>query len=243
LPEGKTVLGFSLVNIGYIPYSLYVIGWSPAGVNADIGSAPISDKLKGKPMKTVKLIPVLAAFALAAPVFAQTAAEVQANVNQQQRIENGLKSGQLTTREAAKLEREEAQVGRTEAKAMRDGSLSDAEKARIGRMQQRVSGDIYAQKHDAQTGNPTSASSQRMQADVQRNIDQQKRIEAGIGNGSLTNREAGRLERGQARVERGQFRAGSDGHVGAAEQQHIQRAENRQSRRIHRQKHDGQSRG
>ena len=82
-----------------------------------------------------------------------------------------------------------------------------------------------------------------MQADVQRNVNQEKRIENGIQNGSLTNREAAKLERGQARVDRKEARAGHDGHVGAAEQAQVQRAENHQSRRIFKQKHDGQVRG
>jgi hypothetical protein len=53
----------------------------------------------------------------------------------------------------------------------------------------------------------------------------------------------GKLERGQARSERRQARAGADGHVGAVEQANIQRGENVQSKRIHRQRHDGQKAG
>ena len=132
---------------------------------------------------------VLAALPLGA--MAQNAAsEVQRDVNQQQRIEQGLQSGALTTREAARLEREEAAVNRMQSRALKDGTLTPAEKARIERAQNRVSQDIYREKHDAQTGNPNSASSQRMQADVQRNINQQQRIEQGIKSGALTNREA-----------------------------------------------------
>ena len=190
-------------------------------------------------MKTVKMIPLLLVTLLAAPVFAQsTANEVQRNVNQQQRIENGLKSGQLNTREAAKLEHEEAKVNRAEAHALKDGKLSVTEKARIEKMQDKVSTDI----HTEQTGNPNSTSSKRMQADVQRNVNQEKRIEAGVKNGSLTKREVAKLERGQARVDTKEAAAARDGHVGAAEQARVQRAENRQSRRIHREKHDAQHR-
>ena len=58
---------------------------------------------------------------------------------------------------------------------MKDGKLSPQEKARLEREQNQVSRDIYHEKHDAQTGNPNSASSQRMQADVQRNVNQQRR--------------------------------------------------------------------
>lgn len=176
---------------------------------------------------------------LAGSATAQTGT-VQRDVNQQQRIEEGLKSGQLTTREAGKLEREEAKVQRDQARALQDGKLSPAEKARLAREQNKVSRDIYREKHDAQTGNPNSASSQRMQADVQRNINQQQRIEQGLKSGELNNKEAAGLERGQARTERKEARAAADGHVGAAEQQRIQGAEDKQSRRIRREKHDAQ---
>jgi len=81
-----------------------------------------------------------------------------------------------------------------------------------------------------------------MQADVQRNVNQERRIEQGIQSGQLTNREAGRLERGQARVDRAEARAGADGHVGAGEQRRIQKQENRQSKRVYREKHDAQTR-
>jgi len=101
-----------------------------------------------------------------------------------------------------------------------------------------VSNDIYADKHNGVTGNPNSASSQRMQADVQRNVNQQQRIQNGMDNGSLTNREAGKLERGQARVNGREANAAANGHVGAAEQRGIQRSENRQSGRIYRKKHN-----
>jgi hypothetical protein len=79
-----------------------------------------------------------------------------------------------------------------------------------------------------------------MQADVQRNINQQQRIEQGVQSGSVTTREAGQLERGQAQVSQREARAGADGQVSARDQRRVQNAENRQSKRIHRQKHDGQ---
>ena len=119
------------------------------------------------------------------------AGTIQRDVNQQQRIEQGLRSGELTTRETARLERERNSASR----------------------------DIYREKHDARKGDPSSVSSRRMQADVQRNVNQQRRIEQGVRSSEVTNREAARLERGQARV---------------------QKAENRESRKIHREKHDAQ---
>ena len=165
---------------------------------------------------------------------------VQRDVNQQQRIEQGLKSGQLTTGEASRLESEESRIQRDQARALKDGKLSPAEKARLNREQNQASRDINRLENNSRTGNPNSASSQRMQADVQRNINQQQRIEQGVKSGQLTNREAGRLERGQARDDRAEARAGRDGKVTAAEQRRIQSDENKQSRRIYREKHDAQ---
>ncbi len=182
---------------------------------------------------------IAAAFA---PAFAQTGAPgyTQRDVNQEKRIEQGLQSGQLTTREAARLQAEQARIDRMEANALRDGQLTAAERARINAAQNKASADIYRQKHDAQTGDPNSPSSRRMQADVQRSINQEKRIQQGMASGELTNREAARLETGQARVGRSQARAGADGHVGPREQAGIQHRQNVQSKRIYRQKHDGQ---
>ncbi len=122
----------------------------------------------------------------------------------------------------------------------KDGKLSPVEKARIQRAQNQESRQINRLESNAAKGNPNSASSQRMQADVQRNVNQQQRIEQGVQSGQLTNREAGKLERGQARVNRAEARAGADGKVGPNEQRRIQKAENRQSKRIYREKHDAQ---
>jgi hypothetical protein len=201
----------------------------------------MSTTIQGVAMKFAHTT-VAAALALAfsGVAFAQ-ANTVQRDVNQQNRIEQGLQSGSLNTREAARLEREETKVEKDQARAMRDGNLSAAEKARLAREQNNVSRDIYREKHDAQTGNSNSASSQRMQADVQRNANQQARIEQGTRAGSLTTRETAKLEAGQARDTRAEAHAGADGKVGAREQKRLQKKENRQSARIHREKHDPQT--
>ena len=130
-------------------------------------------------MKTSSTLLVVALGSFfSAAAFAQTAAQIEErDVRAQQRIEQGLQSGQLTTREASRLERGEARIDRMEANAMKDGNLSDAERARITHTQDAESRAIYREKHDAQTANPNSASSRRMQADVQRNINQQQRLE------------------------------------------------------------------
>lgn len=163
---------------------------------------------------------------------------VQRDVNQQNRIEQGLQSGQLTTKEASKLESEQSRIQREQSRDLKNGNLSPAEKARLTREQNQASRDINRLESNKATGNPNSASSKRMQADVQRNANQQARIEQGLKSGSMTNREAGRAERGQARVDHAEARAGANGHVGAGEQRRVQAAENRQSARIAREKHN-----
>jgi hypothetical protein len=192
-------------------------------------------------MKTTAItLQLIAVSVLTTAAWAQTPAEQdqQRNVNQQQRIEQGLQSGQLSTKEAGSLERQEKHVDNMEARDLKNGSISPGEQARLNAAQNKVSSNIYADKHNGVTGNPNSASSQRMQTDVQRNVNQQQRIQNGMDNGSLTNREAGSLEHGQARVNGREANAAANGHVGAAEQRGIQRSENHQSRRIYRKKHN-----
>ena len=193
--------------------------------------------------KTQITLAFFAATLLSGAAFADTPAEKaqQRDVNQQQRIENGLQSGQLSTKEAGRLEREQQHVDRMEARDLKDGHMSAGEQLRLDKAQNAASADIYKQKHDAQTGNPGSASSQRMQADVQRNVNQQQRIQNGMENGSLTNREASRLEAGQARTDRKVANAASAGHVGAVEQGRIRRSENRQSANVYRKKHNARA--
>ena len=80
-----------------------------------------------------------------------------------------------------------------------------------------------------------------MQADVQRNANQQNRIEQGVQSGALTTHETAKLEHGQAKVNSAEARAGADGHVGAGEQKAVQAKANHQSKKVYKQKHDAQT--
>jgi len=180
---------------------------------------------------------------LSSPLFAQTVGnEVQRDINQETRMEQGLQSGQLSTGEPARLERGEARIDQMVFKALKDGNLAPEEAARIQRAQNRESARINKLESNAVTGDPNSASSQRMQSEVQRNINQQRRIEQGLQSGALTNKEASKLERGQARVDRSEARAGADGRIGPREQAGIQHQENVQSKQIFRGKHNRRTR-
>jgi len=77
----------------------------------------------------------------------------------------------------------------------------------------------------------------------QREHNQRGRIHDGVASGELTRPEARRLAAGQAHVRRAEARAKSDGVVTGRERAHLQHEANQQSRRIYRQKHDGQDRG
>ena len=191
-------------------------------------------------MKTkITVLALTAGAVFALPVLAQNTADVvQRDVNQQQRIENGVQSGQLSTKEAAKLEKGEANIDKMEQRALSDGKMTNAEKQRIEAAQNKESQTIARAKSNSVTGDPNSASSQRMQADVQRNVNQETRIEQGIKSGQLTNREVGSLERGQAHVDNKEAKAAANGHVSSNEQHNIQAAENHQSKRIHNKKNN-----
>ena len=73
--------------------------------------------------------------------------------NQQKRIAQGVKSGQLTPHETARIEHNESKINkevRQDRKA-NGGNLTNKEKAKVNRQQNRVSKEIYNQKHDGQT--------------------------------------------------------------------------------------------
>lgn len=182
-------------------------------------------------------------FATGLGVMAQgTDVSTQRDLNQQTRIERGLADGTLSTGEAARLEREQAAVERLQAKELRNGKLSPQERARLDAAQDKASHEIKAATTNGVIGHPNSVSSQRMQADVQRNVNQERRIHDGVANDTLTNREVAGLERQQARVDHREYVAGRNGHVSAHEQKRVQGIENRQSDRIYDEKHDAQGR-
>jgi len=186
-----------------------------------------------------------AAFGSSFAASAQTnaATTTQRDVNQEQRIENGLQNGTITTRENAELQRDEAHVDKLQARDMKNGPMTPAEKAQLTAAQNKTSRDIHEASTNGINGNPLSASSQRAQADTQRNINQQQRIANGVKGGSLTNHEAASLERGQSHVDAKEARAGANGNVSAGEQRRIARSENRQSARIYNKKHNAQTKG
>jgi len=75
------------------------------------------------------------------------------NVNARQehqadRIDQGIKSGQLTEAEAKKLEKKQDRIARKEAELSADGELSKKDHVRLRRMQARQNGAIHRKKHN-----------------------------------------------------------------------------------------------
>src|SRR5215471_2451085 len=159
--------------------------------------------------------------------------------NQQDRIAQGVKSGQLTARETARLERKESALNH-EVRDMRKldgGKLTAGDRAVVNQQQNRLSKSIYAQKHDAQTqGNGTGEIAQRKE-------NQQDRIGQGIESGQLTAGEAARLEGKESALnqETRDMRALDGGKLTPGDKGVVNQQQNRLSNGIYREKHDGET--
>ena len=74
----------------------------------------------------------------------------QRRENQQDRIAQGIRSGQMTAGEAARTENREQNINRSIAtdRAANDGKLTAQERKNINQRQNKVSGQIYRQNHN-----------------------------------------------------------------------------------------------
>ena len=71
-------------------------------------------------------------------------------VHQRERIQQGVRSGELTRRETRKLAGEQRDIRQLERAYKSDGQLTGAERRDLHHEQNQASRDIYRQKHDAQ---------------------------------------------------------------------------------------------
>jgi hypothetical protein len=69
-------------------------------------------------------------------------------LKQQARIEQGVKSGELTAGETKRLEREQGKIQADKTKAKSDGVVTPAERAKLAREQNRANRKIYRLKHN-----------------------------------------------------------------------------------------------
>jgi hypothetical protein len=183
--------------------------------------------------------PAAAPVQTTAPKAAPTVA--QRKENQQDRIANGVKSGQLTAGETSKLETKEAAInGETKAdRAANGGKLTAAEKAKINRQQNAVSKQIYNDKHNANTahyGNNKVG---------QRRENQQDRIAQGIKSGQMTAGEAAKAENQQKGINQQvkADRAANGGKLTNAEKKQVNHEQNQASKSIYKKMHNTATQG
>jgi hypothetical protein len=126
-----------------------------------------------------------------AAAFAQDPATVnQRRENQQDRIANGIQSGQLTAGETKNLEGQEANLNREvrDDRQADGGKLTQGEKQQVNQQQNHLSNEIHQDKTNANVakyGNNQVG---------QRRENQQDRIAQGVRSGSLTAGQTAKLE-------------------------------------------------
>jgi hypothetical protein len=165
----------------------------------------------------------------------------QRKENQQDRIANGVKSGQLTAGETANLETKEAAInGETRAdRAANGGQLTSAEKQQVNQQQNQLSKQIYQDKHNAATqhyGNNEVG---------QRRENQQDRIAQGIKSGQLTAGETAKLENQQKGINQQvqADRQANGGKLTQGEKQQVNKEQNAASKNIYNKKHNAKTQG
>lgn len=92
----------------------------------------------------------------------------------------------------------------------------------------------------AQAPAPTPAPLPKPGIDA-RQANQEQRISQGVQSGRLTEAEAARLQKGEARIDAAQARAAADGKVTKQEQRHLEKMTNREDHAVYKQKHDRQN--
>ena len=75
----------------------------------------------------------------------------QRQANQEQRIEKGIASGQLTGREVNRLNNQQEHINKIEDKLKSDGVVTKKERKKLHAAQDHASRKIARQKHDQQT--------------------------------------------------------------------------------------------
>jgi hypothetical protein len=106
-------------------------------------------------LSVASLVTVPALHAGARPTKSEVARREE---NQQDRIANGIKTGELTPAEVARLEKREARLREQikDDRAADGGKLTPAERVQINRELDRLSTAIYRAKHNGQTVPPAT---------------------------------------------------------------------------------------
>jgi len=164
--------------------------------------------------------------------------------NQQQRIAQGVRSGQLTPRETMRVERQQAYIRAEERRYESDGVLTRAERADLHHDLNAASRRIYNEEHDTQRmprayGQPGGT---RDPGVNQRQRDQAYRIGQGVHSGELTRDERMALGSEQRAIRQEERQYKSDGVLTRDERRDLHQDLNASSRHIYEEKHDAERR-
>jgi hypothetical protein len=161
----------------------------------------------------------------------------QRKENQQDRIASGVQNGSLTPHETANLEGKEAALNEEtrDMRAADDGHLTAADKAKLNQQQNKLSNNIAKDTHNTATDHFGAGEV------GQRKENQQDRIANGIQNGSLTPGETHNLESKETALngETRDMRQLNNGKLTSADKKIVNHQQNRLSRNIYRDKHNG----
>ena len=153
--------------------------------------------------------------------------------NQDQRIANGLRSGQMTSGEAARAEQTQSQIDQQvhNDRAANGGKLTGQERQQINGEQNAASRQIYNEKHNGNTVTPNAVDN--------REANQQQRTANGLRSGEMTSGEAARTNGNQANVaQQVHNERGANGGALNATETTSQQEQNKNSKQIHKEKHN-----
>ncbi len=154
--------------------------------------------------------------------------------NQDQRIANGLRSGQMTSGEAARAERTQSNIDQQvhNDRAANGGKLTGQERQQINREQNAASRQIYDEKHNANTITPNAVDN--------REANQQQRTANGLRSGQMTSGEAAKTNRNQAKTAQQVHndRTANGGALDAQQKKQINKEQNKNSKQIYNEKHN-----
>ncbi len=101
-------------------------------------------------MKKILLLAAILSSALAVSAQSSTPGIEQRQLNQRERIREGVASGSLTKKEARHLRARQAEIRHDKRVAKMDGVVTPAERRQLQQEQRRASRAIHRQQHDEQ---------------------------------------------------------------------------------------------
>ena len=155
--------------------------------------------------------------------------------NQDQRISNGLRSGQMTAGEASRAEKTQSAIDQQvhNDRAANGGKLTGQERQQVNGEQNAASRQIYNEKHNDTTVTPNEVNN--------RMANQQQRTANGLRSGQMTAGEAGRTNANQANTAQQVHneRTANGGALTPQQRRQANQQENKNSRQIYNEKHNG----